>query len=75
MRSHFNIDLKILLLPKRELTEIPLKTFSRFSLDPLHFDSKSGALVSDDGSTFENLPQGRVRPVVLPFPSPSSFSR
>lgn len=67
MRAHFNMDLKIILLPNRQLTEIPLKAFSRFRLDSIKFDANTGAMLADAGATFMNLPQSRVRTSLILF--------
>lgn len=59
LRSHFNVDLRLFLHATPTPSDIPLKAFSRFVLEPLTFEP-SGALQPSKAATFANLPQNRL---------------
>merc|ERR1712168_1001281 len=60
LHGSFNIDLKIFLNPKGKHSELPVKRFYQYVLQPeLNFDSE-GNIVSDQVATFTKLPHSAL---------------
>ena len=68
LHNSFNIDLKIFLNPKGKHSELPVKRFYQYILQPeVNFDS-DGNIVNDQAATFTNLPHSALLTLIMDTP-------
>lgn len=68
LHNTFNVNLKIFLNPKGKHSELPVKRFYQYVLQPaLTFDDK-GSLVNDQAAKFTNLPHSALLTLIMDTP-------